>query len=63
MNYDALNRYVLAAIAGFAVAFYVAVLWLGWADIRLHLRKRGAISKRTSSGRHARRCPKPKKAS
>jgi hypothetical protein len=56
VNYEALNRYVLAAIACFAVALYVAVLWVGWADIKLHLRKRA------SRGRQARRYPRTKRS-
>jgi hypothetical protein len=62
MSYDALNRYVLAAIAGFAVALYVGVMWIGWADIKAHLRKRTEISKRAGSGRRVRRYQKVKKS-
>lgn len=63
MNYDALNRYVLAAIACFALVLYVAVLWVGWADIKAHMRKRTEISKRANSGRHGRRDQKAKRSS
>lgn len=63
VNYDALNRYVLAAIACFAVAFYVAVLWVGWADIKAHLKRRSEIGKGASNGRRIRRYQKSKRAS
>lgn len=62
MNYDALNRYVLAAIACFAVALYVAVLWVGWADIKLHFRKRAENGRRARRGRQGRRYPRTKRS-
>jgi hypothetical protein len=62
VNYEALNGWVLAAIACFAFALYVAVLWVGWANIQAYMRKRGEIGKRERSGRHARRYQKTKRA-
>jgi len=63
VSYDALNRYVSAAIACFALVLYVAVLWVGWADIKGNIKKRTEISKRASSGRYARRYRKTKRSS
>ena len=47
MNYEQLNRYVLVAIALFAVLLYIAMVYAGFAEFMARISKRGNRKKRS----------------
>ena len=47
MNYQELNRYVLVAIALFAVLLYIALVYAGFAEFMARISKRGNRKKRS----------------
>ena len=49
MSYEELNRYVLAAIALFAVLLYIALVYAGFAEFMARISKRGNRKKRCRS--------------
>lgn len=47
MNYEELNRYVLVAIALFAVLLYIALVYAGFTELMARISKRGNRKKRS----------------
>ncbi len=62
MNVDALNRYVVAAIGLFAVFSYVAIIFMGIAELISRMPKRSTRRKRSRDGSTARRLRNAKKS-
>ena len=46
MNYEALNRYVLMAIALFAILLYIGMVYAGFTEFMARISKRGNRKKR-----------------
>jgi hypothetical protein len=54
VNYEALNRYVLIAIALFAVLLYIGLVCAGFAQFIAGIRRRASRKKRTHNPRETR---------
>jgi len=55
VNYEALNRDVLIAIALFAVLLYIALVYAGFAEFASRISKKGKNKKRSRNQATARR--------
>ena len=61
MNYEALNQYVLAAIALFAVLLYIGLVCAGFTEFMARISKRGNPKKRSRNRGTARGLRKAKR--
>ena len=60
MNYEAWNRYVLAAIGLFGVLLYVGLLYVGFVEFRSRISKNNSNKKRSRDRITTRRLRNPK---
>ena len=60
MNYEAWNRYVLAAVGLFAVLLYCALLYAGFTEFRPRMSKNNSNKKRSRNRITTRRLRNPK---